>query len=133
MSRLTDYGIMLLAQIARHPGRPARSARELAGATLLPNPTASKILKRLARQGLLNARRGAKGGFGLARPPSRITMAEIVTALEGRPAVTICSARGGRCGRERICGARSHLMKVNRLVFRALEGITLADIAREGT
>ncbi len=128
MTRLTDYGIVLLACAARDPRRPPRSARDLAAEARVPGPTASKILKRLAAHGLLSARRGVKGGFALARPAREITVAGIVSALEGPVAITVCTAHGERCDLERVCGVRNNWRKINRAVFQALEGITLADM-----
>ncbi len=130
MTRLADYGIVLLTCVARDPRPPARSARELAAEARLPRPTASKILKRLAHQGLLAARRGVRGGFALARRPEEITVAEIVAALDGPVAVTLCTTHGERCGLERVCGVRNNWKKINQAVFGALRGITLADMMR---
>jgi FeS assembly SUF system regulator len=130
LTRLTDYGMVLLTSVARDPRGRARSARDLAGETRLPRPTASKILKKLARHGVLETRRGAKGGFTLARPPREIPVAEIIAALEGPVGLTVCSTRRERCGLEGVCGARSPWMRVNRAVFDALSGITLADMIR---
>ena len=130
MTRLADYGILLLTCAARDAGRSARSARDLAAEARVPPPTASKILKRLARHGVLSARRGAKGGFALARRPQEITMAEVVAALEGPVSITICSTHGGHCGLERSCGVRNYWRRINQAVFEALRGITLADMIR---
>ena len=71
MTRLTDYGIVLLTHFARQDGRDPRSAREIAAASHLPRPTVSKVLKLLARKGLLTAQRGVKGGFALSRAAAR--------------------------------------------------------------
>lgn len=130
MTRLTDYGMVLLTCVARDPRGAARSARELAEQAGLPRPTASKILKTLARHGVLEARRGAKGGFALARPPRRIPVSEIVAALEGPVGLTLCSTRRQRCGLEGVCGARDTWRRVDRAVRDALRGITLADLVR---
>lgn len=126
MARLTDYGILLLTYFAREPER-TRSARDLAEQSRLPRPTVSKILKILAHQGLLEARRGVKGGFTLTRNPEAVTLAEVVTALEGPIAVTECS--DGRCRLEHVCLVRSNWRKINRVVRRALEGIRLSEMA----
>ncbi len=128
MTRLTDYGIMLLTVFARHPER-VRSARELASVARLPQPTVSKILKTLAHDGLLVARRGVKGGFSLSRPPDRISIAEIVVALEGPIAITECSEAHGTCALEPVCIVRSNWRKINRVVLDALEGIALSEMA----
>jgi FeS assembly SUF system regulator len=130
MTRLTDYGFVLLTHIARHPERLTRNAPELALAAKLPLPTVSKILKILAREGLLVPHRGAKGGFSLARPPEDITVADVITALEGPIALTECSAHGtDRCEIEALCPVTSNWRRINRAVLDALSGITLAEMA----
>lgn len=130
LARLTDYGILLLTHFARDPGRPSRSARELSVQARLPLPTASKILKTLAHHGLLETHRGVKGGFSLARKPEEITVAEIVTALEGPIGVTQCSSHTGDCVLERSCIVKSNWQKINQVVLEALRGITLAEMSR---
>ena len=130
MTKLTDYGIVLLTHIARHPERLTRNAPELAAAAHLPLPTVSKVLKILARERMLVPHRGAKGGFSLARVPEEITVADIITALEGPIALTECSAHGaGLCGIERLCPVSTNWQRINRAVLEALRGITLAEMA----
>ena len=130
MTRLTDYGVVLLTHIAREPGRLTRNAPELAAAAHLPLPTVSKILKILAREGLLVPHRGAKGGFSLAKPPTEITVADIIGALEGPIALTECSGHvGERCEIEDLCPVSTPWRRINRAVFDALRGITLAEMA----
>jgi FeS assembly SUF system regulator len=130
MTKLTDYGIVLLTHIARHPERLTRNAPELAAAARLPLPTVSKILKILAREGLLVPHRGAKGGFSLARAPGAITIADVINALEGPIALTECSAHGAdRCGIETSCPVSANWRRINRTVREALAGITLAEMA----
>jgi len=130
MTRLTDYGIVLLTHFARDPQRPTRNAPELAAAAHLPQPTVSKILKILAREGLLVPHRGAKGGFSLARSPENITVADVITALEGPIALTECSSHGtDRCGIESLCPVITNWRRINRAVLDALRGISLAEMA----
>ena len=80
ISKLTDYGIVLLAHFAERPGETC-TARELAQATALPFPVVGKVLKSLASRGLLISHRGAKGGYTLARAPGEISVVEIIEAL----------------------------------------------------
>jgi len=130
MTRLTDYGIVLLTHFARHPERLTRNAPELAAVAHLPLPTVSKILKILAREGLLVPHRGAKGGFSLARAADEITIADVISALEGPIALTECSAHGSdRCGIESLCPVSTNWRRINRAVLDALSGITLAEMA----
>jgi len=130
ISKLTDYGIMLLTHMARGPAVLTYSAPDLAARAHLPLPTVSKLLKTLARTGLLSAQRGVKGGFSLAQRPEEISVAEIIRALEGPIALTECSLHPpGQCGLEPLCPVGNHWQRINRAVQEALEGLTLAAMA----
>ena len=108
MTKQTDYGFVLLSELAAGPDRVA-NAPELAQETRLPLPTVAKILKQLAKSGVVRSQRGVKGGYSLARPAREISAAEIVTALEGPVALTICiDGTPGECDREDFCGVRGH-------------------------
>ena len=130
ISRLTDYGIVLLSQMAAHPQR-VHTAAELAAETHLPLPTVSKLLRLLAKDGLLQSQRGVNGGYGLARTPEEITVSSAVAALEGPIALTTCtSAMPSDCSHEPICPVRGHLNLINLAIRQALDSVTLADLAR---
>jgi FeS assembly SUF system regulator len=130
ISKLTDYGIVLLARFAAAPRDAQLSARELAESTALPLPAASKMLKQLASAGLLESLRGAKGGYRLVRAPEAITVAEIVHALEGPIALMACTAGPGHCEQEARCTVQEPWHRINRAVHEALARVTLADLAR---
>ncbi len=133
LSRLTDYGIVLMAHLAgRHAGG-THNAREVAADTQLPAPVVSKILKRLAREGLLVSHRGARGGYGLARRPDQISAAEIITALEGPIGLTECSVHPGQCVQEPSCHVREPWQRINGVVREALAKVTLADLSTPGS
>jgi FeS assembly SUF system regulator len=125
---LADYATVIMTGLAREPER-LRNAADLAADTHLTVPTVSKVLKRLAREGLLVSIRGAHGGYKLARPPAKITMAQIIAALEGPLGLTDCAAHNGRCGIESLCHVRGNWLRINLAVQRALDGVTLAELA----
>ncbi|HEX5758899.1 MAG TPA: SUF system Fe-S cluster assembly regulator [Thermoanaerobaculia bacterium] len=129
ITRQTDYGIVLLTHLAAHADRPY-NAPELASEAHLPVPMVAKILKLLAREGLLDSHRGVKGGYSLARLPEDISMAEIITALEGPIALTECVGESGLCAHEPVCPSRSNWHVISHAVRRALEGITLAEMSQ---
>ncbi len=131
MSKLTDYGIVLLTYFARHPEGSTHNARDLAAVAGLPVPTVGKILKMLAREALLVSRRGAKGGYSLARQPEEISVAEIISALEGPVGLTECSAGDSACGQEGWCPTRGNWNQINRVVLEALRGITLSEMTQQ--
>jgi FeS assembly SUF system regulator len=130
ISRLTDYGIVLLAHLAREAEGAPHNARELAAQANLPLPVVSKILKHLTHRGLLVSQRGAKGGYGLAREPRHISVSEIIAALEGPIALTECTLGPGHCDQESVCTMRSPWQRINRVIGDALGRLTLAELAR---
>ncbi|HEY3131150.1 MAG TPA: SUF system Fe-S cluster assembly regulator [Acidobacteriota bacterium] len=130
MSKLTDYGIVLLTYFANHPEGSEYSARQLAAETHLPLPMVGKILKLLAREGLLVSHRGASGGYRLARTPEKISVAEAIAAMEGPIAVMECIDAPGMCMHEGRCCVRGNWHKINATVVKALQGISLVDMTR---
>jgi len=159
LTKQTDYGIVLMSQIAAaHSGAlhsgvrhsavrhsavrhsavrhsavrhsAQFTAQELAVETHLPFPMVSKILKALTRAGLLVSQRGAKGGYALAQPPAEITVAAIIAALEGPIAITECVEESeDACSYEAICRVRGNWQRINQAVSDALAGITLEEMA----
>ncbi len=138
LSKTTDYGIVLLAQLAseaRHAtlegsGNRAQNARELAAASDLPVPMVSKILKALTREGLLISQRGSKGGYSLAVAPEDLTVSEMIRVLEGPVALMDCAIGPSLCEHETVCAVREPWQVISRVVERALADVTLADLVR---
>jgi len=131
MSRLTDYGTLVLSCMASGP-ESLHSAADVAGRVRLAPPTVSKILKLLARAGLVNSVRGVQGGYVLARSPEHITAADIIDALEGPVALTECSIEHNQCELESVCNVGSAWQRVNFSIRRALQDITLDQLVSSG-
>ena len=127
ISRLTDYGTVLLAYLAEHQAT-VRSAADVADATGIAPPTVSKLLKSLARAGLVTSTRGANGGYRLARGPQDISAADVIDALEGPVSITECSASDGDCEHEGVCAVGGAWQRINVAIRRALEDVTLNDL-----
>ncbi|MDF3834253.1 SUF system Fe-S cluster assembly regulator [Cupriavidus basilensis] len=129
LSKLTDYGTVIMTHMARDPGR-IHSAAEIAAEIGVAVPTASKILKMLARQDLLHSLRGAKGGYLLARAPRDISIAQVIDAMEGPAGLTECSIAAGLCAQEDSCAIRANWQRISLAIFHALDGVTLADMTQ---
>lgn len=127
MSKLTDYGTVVMTYIAREPER-VHNASEIAANVHLALPTVSKILKLLAREELLVSYRGTKGGYSLARPPQQISVAQILDAMEGPIGLTQCSSMPGVCVQEPSCSIRPNWQMISGAVRAALESVTLTDM-----
>jgi FeS assembly SUF system regulator len=128
MGKLTDYATVVLATLAQDPGRH-RAAAELAEKTRLGRPTVSKVLKELQRAGMVISSRGVQGGYRLARRPELITAAQILDIFEGPIAITECSTVGSQCGIEKLCRVGGAWQRVNAAIRRALEDVTLHQLA----
>jgi FeS assembly SUF system regulator len=128
ISKLTDYGTVILACLAGQPGR-LWTAAEVAECTRIGLPTVSKLLKKLQRSGLVTSTRGSHGGYQLAQPPGEITAAHILDALEGPFAITECSGAHSNCGLESKCAVGHTWQRVNAAIRRALTDISLAQLA----
>ena len=128
LSRLADYGIVLMTQLATRPGVLV-TAPDMALVSGIPVPTASKLLKTLAGAGLLDSHRGVKGGYALTRPADEIPVLEIIRAVDGPVGLTECTVEDeGGCRLEALCPTRTNWRRINDAVLNALEGITLADM-----
>ena len=128
ISKLTDYGTVVMTYLARENGR-LHSVSEIASEIRLAAPTVSKILKQLVHERLVVSHRGVKGGYNLARPSAEISMLEIIDALEGRVGLTECGSSPGLCTQESLCSIRTNWQRINSAVREALAGVSLAEMA----
>jgi len=129
LNRLTDYAVVVMAQMALRD-KATLTATELSRDTGVPLPTVAKVLNALARDGLIVSQRGAAGGYGLSRPASEIGVAEIIQAIEGPIALTACvEGSASQCDVEGLCPMRGGWDRVNQAIRTALEQVTLADMA----
>lgn len=147
-STKAEYGIRVLAHLARAAdGRAAGedapiSLAAIAEAEGLPLAYLEHLAARLRRAELVVSRRGARGGYSLARPAGAITMAEVVQALEGEIAPIECitegadgalvCARDGEPGHD-PCPTKLLWTRVQGSIVRTLKDMTLADLVRPGT
>ena len=130
LSKLTDYAVVLLARLEEAEGDAVMTAPGLAATTGLAEPTVSKVLKTLAHAGLVEGRRGAAGGYRLARPLVEMPLTEVIAAIDGPIALTACvDNAAGCCETEGRCPVRGRWDPVNDAIRRALSGISIADLA----
>ena len=129
ITKQADYGIVLLTFFAREAAGVTLTASELSKRTRLPAPTVTKVLKLMAREGLLLSHRGVQGGYQLARSPEEITVIDIIGVLDGPVAFTQCAVNADGCAREPICPVRPNWQRLDQVLRKALRGITLAEMA----
>lgn len=128
LNRMADYAVVILGRMAAAPGDIANAA-DLAGHTSLPGPMVARVLKLLARAGVITSYRGAVGGYALERRAEDVTVAEILTALSGPVALTACvEGAEDHCAVQGTCHLRGRWDYLNGVIRSALESVTLADM-----
>lgn len=127
ISKLADYATIIMCLLAEK-GRDCCSSAQIASQTPVPPATVSKILKLLNEAGLVNSARGVNGGYRLARLPNTISVADIVTAIDGKPAMTECSQLASQCQHDSVCQLRSHWQLINGAVYDVLNSFSLVDL-----
>lgn len=108
------------------------TASGLSEKTGLPEPTVAKVLKLLARGALIESTRGINGGYKLSKLPDDITMASVITSLEGPVQLTSCVDGSEECCNHSInCSMKGKWNPVNAAMQKALEDVTLAQMLGE--
>ncbi len=129
ISKLTDYGVVIMAFMAGEPLRLFQ-AKEIAEHTAIAQPTVSKLLKKLTKNKLLHSERGSQGGYILAAEPKEITVAMLVNALEGPIAITECSLGHDYCASAPLCSVKTPWLRINQAITNALQLVKLNDLIK---
>ena len=127
LSKKADYGLIALKHLARHSDVSV-SAREIASEYRIPAELLAKVLQRLARKGLLVSQQGTRGGYVLARDPSKISIVDVIEAIDGPIGITPCE-RGSSCEQLEKCSVRDPLMAVRVKVVRVLNDTSIYELA----
>jgi len=129
ISKLADYATVIMNYLARDMAL-SFSAKEISDQVHIGDATVRKILKLLANAGLVKSSRGSEGGYRLAQSADKITLAQVLTAIEGSPAMTECCSDLSVCTQESVCGIKGNWQLINQVIMKALNGISLMDMTR---
>jgi Rrf2 family protein len=130
-TKRTDYGLIAIHYIAFHHEEGAVSAKRIAEAFNIPTELLAKILQRLAKRGLIESHNGPKGGYVLTRPPAKVTVGQVVRALEGPINIVSCLDTVD-CPQYNRCNLRRPVQKIQANIAYLLDTMTLAELM-EGT
>jgi Rrf2 family cysteine metabolism transcriptional repressor len=138
-STKAEYGVRVMAHLAQHDGDQPIPLSSIADAEGLPLAYLEHLVQRLRKAELVESRRGARGGYTLARPAPEISMADVVRALEGDiapiecisadPNGTLVCVRDGELGQD-ACPTKLLWTRVQGSIVRTLSDMTLADLVR---
>lgn len=122
LSRHADYALRIVLDLAL---RPSSRIGDIAQRRAAPSAFLAKIVRSLVRAGLLQSFRGRRGGVALARPASRISVLQVIEAVDGPLALNRCVPRGGGCPLSRSCPAHPLWMKLQKIVTQELKAVTI--------
>ncbi len=135
VSQRTHYGLRAMTELAKAYGSGPRSLTSIAEAQHLPAGYLEQLAIPLRRAGLIEATRGAHGGYQLARPPVQVSVGEIVRTLEGAVAPVECLSEdypASSCALELGCLSRPVWQRVKDSIDQVLDSTTLADLCASG-
>ncbi|HLG50409.1 MAG TPA: Rrf2 family transcriptional regulator [Chloroflexota bacterium] len=125
MSTRTEYGVRAMLELARQYGHGPVQSHDIAQKQGIPEPYLNQLLTQLRKAGLIVSRRGPGGGHSLARPANEVTIAELITALEG----SLWPIEEGTEQRRTTCYAlRELLQELSQQAEQLLRSRTLADL-----
>jgi Rrf2 family protein len=127
-TKRADYGLMAIHYIAVHEDAGTVSAKRIAEEFSIPPELLAKILQRLARERLIVAQNGPRGGYVLARRPIEITVGQVVRALEGPINIVECLEEDSDCPQMARCNLRRPVQKIQAAINQMLDTMTLAEL-----
>lgn len=154
ISKLTDYALVIMAYMAEasirgafehsdnlnpksNPSPNAKltsnvilQARDIAAQTHVSLPTVSKLLKILTKHQFLNSVRGTQGGYQLAMAMEKISVVDLIQAMEGPLAITECNLGHQHCSSETQCAIRTPWLQINQVITDTLSAIKLSDLIK---
>lgn len=128
ITRRADYAIRTMLEVARLGGGAVAQTGEVAARQGIPLPFLSKIVLALTRAGLLRSYRGSGGGISLAAPAERISLLQVVEAVDGPIAMNRCVLWPSECGRSESCSVHPVWCRARDLLAEYLAGVSLASL-----
>jgi len=131
LSKKADYALIAVKHLATRREEHACSAGEIAEEYGISGTLMAKVLQRLAREGLVQARHGAMGGYQLTRDPAQMSALEVISAIDGPVLITSCGTNHGKCETSSRCSIREPLRRVNESILQVLSTVTIAQLSED--
>lgn len=130
LSTRARYGVRLMIDLALNYGQGPVLLKNIARRQDISEKYLGQLIIPLKTRGLVNSLRGAHGGYQLAKPPAKISLKEIVEALEGDVNVVECVKKPDVCDRVASCISRNIWRDLNEKISQILKSQTLADLIK---
>jgi Rrf2 family protein len=130
LTRQGDYAVRIVVDLASRTAGAVVPRARIQERQDVPAAYLAKIVQALARAGLVRTLPGAGGGVSLAAPPAHITLRQVIEAVEGPIHLNRCVARPGACPRDGFCTVHLVWLRLQALVTRELDAVTIASLVR---
>lgn len=132
ISRQTDYACRVILHMAMLPPGERVKAQDIAKRRLVPRALVRRVITQLANAGLLTTARGSNGGLSLARPPSQISLLDVVEVMEGPLALNACVVNPEACPLMQVCSVHEAWVEARATLAAKLSQSTFDKLARRG-
>jgi Rrf2 family protein len=129
VTRAADYAVRVMIHLAALPPKVKAQRADIARATGVAESFVSKVLQRLVRSGLVLSHRGTGGGYQMAAHKERVSLLEVVEAIEGPTQLNLCLASGSSCDRKLWCAAHGVWDEAQNALVKVLKGASIAALA----
>ena len=128
----TDYAFRALINLAGRYGRDVISTKVLAEEEDISYQFACKILQKLQSAKLVRSSMGPKGGYYLSKPPARVSLLEVIEAVQGRVSLNKCLLADDACNRKPNCPVSKKLAQLQKHIESFLRGVTFDEFLDNG-
>lgn len=129
ITRQTEYAIKTLIELGGVPYGQLLSSKIISQRHNIPEDFLHKTIQMLSRAGLVATQRGIQGGVRLGRPLDKITLADVIEAMEGPIALNVCLSPGYQCENQATCQVRKALARAQKAMVKELKKTSLAEMA----
>jgi len=127
--RNTDYALRMAVELAGRFGGEPHPTKEISDRQDIPYQLACKVLQRLHKAGIVRSTMGPAGGFRLSRHPSKVTVRQVVEAIQGPVRLNRCLFARNSCCLSRRCTISPELSRLQNKLNAFLDGLTLSRLS----
>ena len=128
-TKAEEYGLFGAVYLAKQPRGAVISLSEISDSQQVPDKFLAKIFQNLTKAGILRSHRGVRGGFSLNRLPRRVTISELLQAIQGDADPLKCMNDGHPCEKRGDCPIRDLILEGRRHMFSYYNKQTLQDLS----
>jgi Rrf2 family protein len=130
ITREADYAVRCILLLSKETDRII-SAKEISKSMSIPRSFLAKILQRLSRKGIVKSTQGVSGGFQLGKKPREINLLEVIEAIQGPSAMSVCAIDKRVCSLSGTCAVHPIWVELREDVEKRLKRENFAKLVRK--